>query len=1395
MSKKTTGKSRPHTPSALRTRLFHKAGTVLTLSALVVGLAVGQPVRPAAAAENPATPPPETVSTDVLTTPQINGVVWDLAVNGNVAYAVGSFTRARPSGATEGSSAEVVRNNAMSFDISTGALLPWNPNLNAQARAVDVSPDGSEVFVGGEFSAVGGQARSKLAVFNTGTGALKPFSTSIGGSVHSISITAGTVYVGGSFKTAGGQNRSNAAAFNRSSGAILPWAPAADNIVHAVLASADNSRVVLGGRFQTLNGQPLVGIGAVDGSTGATQRWTSTPIPARQGENSSWVTQLVESNGVVYGSANGDGWHWFDGRFAADFASGDLVWLDNCYGSSTDVAVMGEAMYSVSHAHDCTSLGEFPESNPQSWHRGLAETTYATGTDKGGPSGNSKYSGQPVPSLLHWYPTINTGFYTNQFQGGWALAASGNYLVMGGEFTTINGKNQQGLAVFAKRSAAPNKIGPVYSAGLKPTAVSRDPGSVRIAWPSTWDYDDATLTYDVLRDNSLTAVASIDQKSTWWQTAGLGYEDTGQAPGSSHTYRIRVRDPWGNEYIGPRSDPVTVSAASTADPYSSRVVSDGAQSYYRLDENGPVALDRAGFSDADKGAGISRTDTSAVEGNAAAAFDGSGTASVATRNFVPAPNTFSLEAWFQTTSTTGGYIAGFGDARTGNSSSHDRHIWMDNSGRVWFGTWLGNAATVNSAKTYNDGKWHHVTVTLGPAGTVLYVDGVRVSSRTDVTSGQAYNGYWRIGGDNLSGWPSAPTSNAFKGNLDEVAVYPTALSSSTVMDHYKLSGRTAAIPPAPTDGYGKAVYQDEPAAYWQLEESSGDVATDTGQSGNDGLVSGAVTKGAEGVAGGKSFNFGGSDGVVAATAPTTNPTIYSVEAWFKTSTTRGGKIIGFGNRNTGSSNNYDRHVYMLNDGRLVFGTYTGTENLVTTGGAYNNDAWHHVVATQSAEGMRLYVDGQLQGTNPQAGAQNYTGYWRVGGDSTWGGAASGYFAGSIDEAAIYASALSEARVRAHYAAGGGTVEEPVTAAFTSSASGRTASFDASGSTPDAEYAWDFGDGAKGTGLVARHTYTQDGTFTVKLTVTAGGRTAVQSAEVSVGATAPTAVFSVESTELTARFDASGSSDAEGPLVSYDWDFGDGTSGTGVTAEHTYASAGTYQAVLTVVDQEGATASTQQDVQVAAAAPAAYAVDTFSRSSTSGWGAAEQGGNYNHPGSKANFTMENGIGRIRMSAAGSGPSVYLDAGTYTDTEMQVELGNDKPATGGGIYHHLYLRDVPGAGAYTAKVRYLANGTVNVSLNRDASFIVPEKAVPGLTYQMGDKLSVRAQATGTGPTTLRIKVWKSGTAEPNGWQLSATDSTAALQVPGRTGVGAYLSGSATNAPVFSLWDNLWIGVPKP
>lgn len=81
--------------------------------------------------------------------------------------------------------------------------------------------------------------------------------------------------------------------------------------------------------------------------------------------------------------------------------------------------------------------------------------------------------------------------------------------------------------------------------------------------------------------------------------------------------------------------------------------------------------------------------------------------------------------------------------------------------------------------------------------------------------------------------------------------------------------------------------------------------------------------------------------------------------------------------------------------------------------------------------------------------------------------------------------------------------------------------------------------------------------------------------------APTANFSFTTNNLTASFNASSSSDPDGSIVSYAWNFGDGTTGSGVTTSRTYAAAGTYNVTLTVTDNGGLTATKSQNVTVTA----------------------------------------------------------------------------------------------------------------------------------------------------------------------------------------------------------------------
>jgi len=146
----------------------------------------------------------------------------------------------------------------------------------------------------------------------------------------------------------------------------------------------------------------------------------------------------------------------------------------------------------------------------------------------------------------------------------------------------------------------------------------------------------------------------------------------------------------------------------------------------------------------------------------------------------------------------------------------------------------------------------------------------------------------------------------------------------------------------------------------------------------------------------------------------------------------------------------------------------------------------------------------------------------------------------------------------------------------------------------ASYAWNFGDGSSKTGVTTTHDYGSAGTYNVTLTVTdeAGQATTVAKAIPVVvggggGGGATTAKFtfspSTPSALQSVFFNASTSSASTGhTLTTYEWDFGDGSVGSGVSVTHVFTAAGTYTVTLTVTEDSGQKGTTSTPVTVAAA---------------------------------------------------------------------------------------------------------------------------------------------------------------------------------------------------------------------
>lgn len=206
---------------------------------------------------------------------------------------------------------------------------------------------------------------------------------------------------------------------------------------------------------------------------------------------------------------------------------------------------------------------------------------------------------------------------------------------------------------------------------------------------------------------------------------------------------------------------------------------------------------------------------------------------------------------------------------------------------------------------------------------------------------------------------------------------------------------------------------------------------------------------------------------------------------------------------------------------------------------------------------------------------------------------------------------------------------------------------------------------------------------------------------------------------------------------------------------------------------------------------AVASDAFARTVSSGWGSATLGGAYTLVGSAASFGVGSGVGSITLPTAGSSRAARLDGVSVTNIDVTVQLRLDKVPSGGPAYVYLELRRA-GTNAYRPKVILHPNGTVSVHagvlINGAETSMAPAVVVPGLTYTANSFIWLRAQVTGANPSTIRVKAWAAGSAEPSAWQFSSTSGQAAVQGAGVFAIRAYAGSRLANVPIIFAFDDL-------
>lgn len=443
----------------------------------------------------------------------------------------------------------------------------------------------------------------------------------------------------------------------------------------------------------------------------------------------------------------------------------------------------------------------------------------------------------------------------------------------------------------------------------------------------------------------------------------------------------------------------TIGKQGASSNYAASVMEDRPSYYWRLNEpSGTVAQERIQGLNGTITGGVTVNQPGAlVDGDKCMVFDGvSGKIVTSGNSTIPA--IFSFEVWFKTVSTSQ-VMPLFDTQGVAGAGNNIYSIKINPTGvpttnyNFSYDIGAGYGAAANFLPSIADGQWHHL-VWVFPAGLTsnLYIDGKLVASPA-------------LSGPALSGVTARPISIGFdstyivyaNGSIDEVAIYPYALTPTQIQSHYK------ARSPYPTDSYATKVIASGPSNYWRLDETYGIVAKDIIGGANGTIGGGVILNGESGM------TFNGAQ-TISVPASVSIPVTVTFEAWIKLVDLLGNypiwgnwEVIGA----TGDTLEFGPAV----GGKLWVRVGPGVADVFSTVAPLVAGAWQHVVYVLNGSQILYYTNGILVDTKAATRANPSAGPSIIG-----VGSGVGNFKGSIDELAFYPRALTAAEILDHYRA-------------------------------------------------------------------------------------------------------------------------------------------------------------------------------------------------------------------------------------------------------------------------------------------------------------------------------------------------------------------------------------------